>query len=329
MRTIWAFFLPLLLFAVPLRASAATWPVEDVARRVMPSVVGVLNVQGLPDGPSGPRGAGSGVIVRADGLIVTNYHVVVDASRIRVTLPDGKTVPASVVGLDPLTDLAVIKVGVSHLQPIRFADSSKLRIGQLAIAIGNPLGMNFQRTVTAGVVSGLNRSLGTGYAQRAYALIQTDAAINPGNSGGALVDQDGRLIGINSVKIAAPGFESMGFAIPANTVHQVIGDIVRHGRVPRPWLGLSVTLPGHGHQVGLLIQDVTTGGPAERAGLRAGDVITRIGGHSVKTVEDLYRILAEKKVGDDIAVRVQRGGSARDVTVRLRDLPFPIIRRAV
>ncbi len=193
---------------------AAPWPPAQVAARVGPSVVGILNLRRDLDGRLEPAGAGSGVILSPDGAIVTNYHVVEGANALKVSLSDGRTLAARVVGVDPPTDIAVLHVAAHGLTTARWADSGHLSVGEMAIAIGNPMGPGFARTVTVGVVSGLGRSLGLGYAQRAFELIQTDAAINPGNSGGALVDARGNVMGINSVKIAAPGVEGMGLPIP-------------------------------------------------------------------------------------------------------------------
>lgn len=203
--------------------TAAPWPPAQVAARVGPSVVGILNLRRDFDGRLEPAGAGSGVVLSSDGAIVTNYHVVEGASVLRVSLSDGRTLAARVAGVDPPTDIAVLKVPATGLTTARWADSSHLNVGEMAIAIGNPMGPGFARTVTVGVVSGLGRSLGLGYAQRAFELIQTDAAINPGNSGGALVDARGRVMGINSVKIAAPGVEGMGFPIPSLVIRILTG----------------------------------------------------------------------------------------------------------
>ena len=209
--------------ALPPTRGTAPWPPAQVAARVGPSVVGILNLRRDLEGRLEPAGAGSGVVLSDDGAIVTNYHVVEGAAGLRVTLSDGRALPARVVGVDAPTDIAVVKVGARGLRTARWADSSHLSVGEMAIAIGNPMGPGFARTVTVGVVSGLGRSLGMGYAQRAFELIQTDAAINPGNSGGALVDARGDVMGINSVKIAAPGVEGMGLPIPSLVIRILIG----------------------------------------------------------------------------------------------------------
>lgn len=305
----------------------ATWPVVQVAQTLMPSVVGIMSYQGVPDGPTMPRGAGTGVIIRSDGYIVTNDHVVAHATQVKVTLASGKILAAQVVGEDPLTDLAVLKIPQKGLTAVRFIPEKDVRVGELAIAIGNPMGPGFARTVTVGVVSGLKRTLGTGYAQRAYDLIQTDAAINPGNSGGPLVDSSGAVIGINSVKVALPGFESMGFAIPSDTVQAVADAIIQSGRVIRPWIGLAVLGPdtarrlGYPLKTGLLVQEVYPGGPGQKAGLQAGDVIVRVNGAPMSGLSDLYRSLSQEKVGGAVRLEVRRGAALLTLKVNLQDMP--------
>ncbi len=313
---------------------AAPWPPAQVAARVGPSVVGILNLRRDLDGRLEPAGAGSGVVLTSEGAIVTNYHVVEGASALRVSLSDGRTLSARVVGVDAPTDIAVVKVPASGLTTVHWADSSRLSVGEMAIAIGNPMGPGFARTVTVGVVSGLGRSLGLGYAQRAFELIQTDAAINPGNSGGALVDARGSVMGINSVKIAAPGVEGMGFAIPSNTVREVAAEILRHGRVQRPWLGLALMpreaalrlgLPAPEH--GLRVERVYVGGPADRVGVQADDALVAVAGRPVSTLGDLFRALAGRKAGDRVQLTVERRGVRRTVTVVLAPLPVQAVER--
>jgi len=308
--------------------AAAPWPPLQVAARVGPSVVGVMNLRRDMEGELTPAGAGSGVILDADGAIVTNYHVVAGAQALKVSLADGRTLPARVVGVDPPTDVAVVKVAASGLPMARWADSSRLQVGEMAIAIGNPMGPGFAHTVTVGVVSGLGRSLGMGYAQRAFELIQTDAAINPGNSGGALVDATGAVMGINSVKIAAPGVEGMGFAIPSNTVRSVAEEILRHGRVDRPWLGLALMprdvalrlgLPAPAR--GLRVERVYPGGPADRAGLMTDDAIVAVGGKRVDSLGDLFRAMAGRRAGDRVVLTIERRGATRTATAVLAPLP--------
>ena len=307
--------------------AGSTWPVVGVAEKVMPSVVGVVSYRGAPDGPTLPRGSGTGVIIRPQGYIVTNDHVVRGASVIKVTLADGRTLVARLVGADPLTDIAVLKVEAKGLRPATFVPEKDVEVGELAIAIGNPMGPAFSRTVTVGVVSGLKRSLGAGYAQRAYALIQTDAAINPGNSGGPLVDAEGRVIGINSVKVATPGFESMGFAIPSDIVEEVARAIIADGKVIRPWLGVGLLGPeaamrlGMPIGAGLFVQDVYPGGPGQVGGIQAGDVILSVDGKAMTTLQDLYVVLSRHRIGQTVNLEVRRGQEKIDLKVVLGSMP--------
>lgn len=298
--------------------------VSKVAAKVSPAVVGITSLQkgGRVFDGHDSESTGSGVIMDKDGHIVTNNHVVADADRLIVTLINGEEREARVVGTDPRTDLAVIKIkGNDNLSPAIFGDSDNLAVGQEVIAIGNPLGLSFARSVTAGIVSGLNRLLSTqeGFV---YRLIQTDAAINPGNSGGALVDLNGRVIGINTAKIAVEGFEGMGFAIPANQVALVTADLLRYGEVRRPLLGVRIVgelspdqaryhkLPIH-HGV---VVEPNRRGPAEQAGLKPFDIITRIDKKDVATSQELQEAIADKKIGQVIKVRLMHlpnGNSAK------------------
>lgn len=326
-----ALLLPLAAYvgpAAPIGAAANDWPPVEVAREISPSVVGIVNLQGTPDGPMIARGSGSGLVVREDGYVVTNDHVVAGASRLRVQLADGRSVEANVVGEDPLTDLAVLHVPEHGLRPAEFAPTKDIQVGEMAIAIGNPMGPGFARTVTVGVVSGINRSLGLGYAQRALGLIQTDAAINPGNSGGPLCDAKGRVIGLNSVKINSYGFESMGFAIPAATVQSVAQALITSGRVQRAWLGISAsdmaqgrTHDGSPQAHGVLLSAVVEGGPADASGMRPQDIIVEVGGRPVKNLQELYDRLTDHAPGDTIPVVVRRGRQFIRLSVRLAPMP--------
>lgn len=290
--------------------------ISDVAAQVSPSIVGISNLsrEGGMFAQNTVESTGSGVILDSDGYIVTNNHVVKGADTLTVTLADGNEEQAEVIGSDPQTDLALIKVKVdNHVTPIKFGDSEQLVVGQEVIAIGNPLGLRFARSVTAGIVSGLNRLLTTeeGFLFR---LIQTDAAINPGNSGGALVNLDGELIGINTIKIAESGFEGMGFSIPSNQVKTVIGEIKDKGQVTRPIMGIRVIgeisrekaryfeLPIKG---GVIIEPVC-GSAADKAGLKAFDVISAIDGKEVSTGLDLQAYILKKKAGDSVQVTIIR-----------------------
>ena len=221
-------------------SAARNTPIVRAAQIVGPSVVGITNKAYVNDMFNRrtlvERGSGSGVIFDASGHIITNYHVVAEAQEIVVSLSDGRTVPGRVQGIDPATDLAVVKIETGGIQPARFGDSDSLQVGEPAIAVGNPLGLELKGSVTAGVISALNRTLDIG--ERRFRLIQTDAAINPGNSGGALANADGEVVGINSIKIAVGGVEGIGFAIPWNTAKPIVQSLIEKGRVVRPYLGV-------------------------------------------------------------------------------------------
>ncbi|HZK42900.1 MAG TPA: trypsin-like peptidase domain-containing protein [Syntrophomonadaceae bacterium] len=290
--------------------------ISDVATQVSPSVVGITNLQRDLEyfNQKSTESSGSGVILDNSGYIVTNNHVVRDANKIIVTLADGNEEEAKVIGTDSRTDLAVIKIKVdNYVTPVKFGDSDELLVGEEVVAIGNPLGLRFARSVTAGVVSGLNRILTTeeGFAFR---LIQTDAAINPGNSGGALVNLRGELIGINTIKIAAEGFEGMGFSIPSNQVKLVVESIKENGKVIRPIMGIRIireftcdeteffSLP---RECGVAV-DIIRGGPAYKAGLKKYDIITKIDGIEVETALLLQEEIGLRKIGDAIHVEYIR-----------------------
>lgn len=290
--------------------------ISKVAARVSPSVVGISNLQnqGSMFAERNSETTGSGVIIDNNGHIVTNNHVIKDAQRLLVTLADGNEEEAILVGTDPRTDLAVLKIEVdNHVTPAQFGDSDKVSVGEDVIAIGNPLGLRFARSVTAGIVSGLNRLITTeeGYAAR---LIQTDAAINPGNSGGALVNLNGQVIGINTVKISVPGFEGMGFAIPSQQVKTVINDIIQNGKVKRPIMGIRILGEVSAQQAsyfnipiqeGVAVEPIQ-GGPAEKAGLKQYDIITMVNGEKVQTGVQLQETILKYKPGDIIEVSLSR-----------------------
>jgi len=298
------------------KKEAGSRSISEVAATVSPSVVGITNLSSSGDffSQRQTEKTGSGVIIDKEGYIVTNSHVVSGAERLVVTLADGNEEEAKLVGTDPRTDLAVIKIKVDNrVTPAVLGDSSKLVVGQEVIAIGNPLGLRFARSVTAGIVSGLNRLLTTeeGFT---YRLIQTDAAINPGNSGGALVNMNGEVVGINTVKIAAEGFEGMGFSIPSNQVKAVVEDIKKHGRVLRPLMGIRIlgeinedearyyNLPvEHG-----VVIDPVPGGPAQQAGMREYDIVTEIDGKNIETGIELQEEVFSKKIGQTVKVKIVR-----------------------
>ncbi len=314
-----------LLSVLPTQASGPAWPPVGVAKQISPSVVGIVNLQGSPDGPLLARGSGSGVIIRPEGYIVTNDHVVTGASKLRVMLPDGRTFSGSLVGEDPLTDIAVLRIKAQGLPAVKLSHHTP-SVGEMAIAIGNPMGLGFARSVTVGVVSGIDRSLGQGYAQRAYGLIQTDAAINPGNSGGPLCAANGDVIGINSVKISSIGFESMGFAIPAPLVERVANALISSGRVARPWMGISAA-EASGQKVagkavsGIGLTAVAPQSPAARADLRPHDILLTLNGKPLPNLSALYRLLADLHPGDRVRLTLSRGGLLLSREVVLEQMP--------
>jgi S1-C subfamily serine protease len=262
--------------------------------------------------PRERRGGGSGFVFTPDGLILTNSHVVHDASRIEVTLADGRHMPASAIGDDPASDLAVIRVDEPGLTVAALGDSQRLRVGQLVVAIGNPYG--FQSTVTAGVVSALGRSLRSYSGRLIDDVIQTDAALNPGNSGGPLVDSAGRVVGVNTATILPA--QGICFAIGINTAKFVASRLLRDGRIRRSYIGVSAqTVPVHRRVVrfydlpkesGALVISVEENSPAKRAGLRDGDIIVALEGKAVAGVDDLHRLLTDVRVGASCSLTALR-----------------------
>ncbi|WP_287426227.1 S1C family serine protease [Thermomicrobium sp.] len=300
--------------------------VVRVVQRVAPAVVGLRVVRSTHRGSDVP-GAGSGFLITPDGYVLTNSHVVHRARQIAVSLADGREFAAQLVGEDPATDLAVVRVQANGLPIAEFGDSDRLQVGQLVIAIGNPLGL--QASVVTGVVSALGRSLRGPDGRLIENVIQTDAPLNPGNSGGPLVDTRGKVVGVNTAIIA--GAQGLGFAIPASTAQWVVGQLVREGRVQRAWLGIIGELksvpgrfvPEHGgtRAAGIAVREVIVGSPAERAGLRPGDVIVSLDGAPVRSPTDLQRLLGRAPVGSTIVLGVVRQGKL--ATVRAEMAPEP------
>ncbi len=311
--------------------SARYTPIVAAAQKVGPAVVGITNKAYVRDFFNRvqltERGTGSGVIYDKEGYIATNNHVVEGASEIIVSLTDGRTLKGKVLGADTVTDLAVVKIDARDLPVAEFGDSDTLQVGEPAIAIGNPLGMEFRGSVTAGVISALNRSIELG--ERKFSLIQTDAAINPGNSGGALVNADGEVVGINSAKIAFSGVEGMGFAIPVNTAKPILNELAKKGRIARPYLGASLMdkeiaerygfdMDLHG---GILIVKIVADSPASKAGIKAGDIIVTFNGRKVQTALELRTALNECHVGDKAEISLLRNGASEVRTVTLEEVP--------
>ena len=286
----------------------------------------------MPQTPQMPRerreqGLGSGVIVSPDGYILTNNHVVDGATDIRVSLSDKREFKAKVIGTDAKVDVAVLKIDAQNLPAIVFGDSQKVRVGEYAIAVGDPFGVG--QTVTMGIVSAKGR---TGLGIEEYEdFIQTDAPINPGNSGGALVNDRGELIGINTAILAhgSEGNQGIGFAIPANMARNVMEEIVKYGKVQRAYLGIlpqDVTPAiaeafGQKNLTGALVGDVTADSPAQRAGLHKGDIITEVNGKPVSGANDLRMTISMMQPGTSVQVKAIRDGQVRDFTANLADLP--------
>ena len=322
---------------------------RDAARQAMPAVVNIFTSQevkrprlpfmddplfryffGDPQdaGPQRREGLGSGVIVSADGYILTNHHVVESVDQIEIALADSRKVRARVVGTDPETDLAVLKIELEKLPSISFAQSEQLRVGDIVLAIGNPFGVG--QTVTMGIVSGLGRShLGITTFEN---FIQTDAAINPGNSGGALVDAGGRLVGINTAIYSQTGGSmGIGYAIPASIARQVMEQIVQKGSVTRGWIGVGVqditpelaqsfNLPA---TRGVLITQVERGSPADEGGIKPGDVLISVNGRAVADTTTMLNLIAALPPGQKAAIKLTRNQAETDLAVVIGRRPSP------
>ncbi|MBU6372169.1 MAG: trypsin-like peptidase domain-containing protein [Alphaproteobacteria bacterium] len=298
--------------------------VVRVVERVGPAVLGVRRGRKRADAFDG---AGSGVIISPDGYALTNAHVVRGAERLEATLYDGSVVAADLVGADPDTDLALLRLAATNLAAADLGDSDALKVGELAVAIGNPLGL--QATVTAGVVSALRRTLRAEGGRLIEDVIQTDAALNPGNSGGALVDARGRVIGVNTAMIG--GAQGICFAVPINTAKRIVPELMRTGRVARGWLGLAAQTQGLSKALvrrlglatesGVLVISVAPGGPAEQGGLRPGDVILAFDGAPTATVDAVHRLLDAHADGRRAALTVLRDGTLTTVDLDVVERP--------
>jgi S1-C subfamily serine protease len=299
--------------------------VIDVVDRLGPAVVR-LDVR-KNDGPR-QAGTGSGVIVAPDGLVLTNSHVVGGATRVEATTIEGRSLTARVVGTDPDTDLALVRVNESVTLPAaQLGDSKRLKRGQLVVAIGHPLG--FESTVTAGVISALGRSLRASSGRLIDDLIQTDAALNPGNSGGPLVSTRGEVIGVNTAVIM--GAQGICFAVASNTANFVLGELVRHGRVRRAFIGVAAQQTAIPRRLqiaaalaqasAVMLASVETGSPADRAGLKAGDIVLAVDGQPVTGADDLIRILTGEKIGRALEVELLRKGQRERVALTPEERP--------
>ena len=298
-------------------SAAVVHAVDSVAPAV--AHVGVTRARKAAQANAG--GSGSGFVITPDGYVVTNSHVVSGAEAVEVSLADGRTLAARIVGDDPHSDLAVLKVGAPDLPWCRFGDSSRVRVGQIAVAIGSPYG--FQHTVTAGIVSALGRSMRAQTGRLLDNVLQTDAALNPGNSGGPLVASDGAVIGVNTAVILPA--QGICFAIGASSAERVAIALIREGRVRRAWLGIggqTLTLPrrivrhfGLDRESGIRVETVEPESPAARAGVLAGDVIVKLDGAAVADIDDLQRRLGGDAIGRELAIAVVRRVNVLDLAV--------------
>lgn len=305
--------------------------VNQIAKKLGPSCVGVINkakvqpqrfydpfsgryyyYQNPGDGEMVQQGSGSGIIISVDGYIVTNQHVIADATEISIVLNSGEEHKATLVGADEKTDLAVLKINATGLTPATLGDSNLAEVGDLAVAIGNPLGQELAGTVTSGVISAVNRKMTVD--NRTYNLIQTDAAINPGNSGGALVNKYGEVIGINSIKMSQSGVEGIGFAIAMSEAKPIIDDLMNSGYVSgRTRIGITATESRNG----LTVYSVEPESGADKAGIKQGDFIVKADGVAVNTVDALNEIKEKKSPGEYITLTLIRNGDLVDVKVEL------------
>ena len=312
-------------------SDARNTPIVQAAKKVGPAVVGITNKAVARDWFNRQveidKGTGSGVIFRSDGYIVTNNHVIEGAKDITVALADGRTLPATLVGTDPYSDLAVIKVDATDLPTAEFGNSDDIMVGEPAIAIGNPLGLEFQGSVTAGVISALNRTLTIG--DNRLKLLQTDAAINPGNSGGALLNMNGEVIGINSNKIGGTAVEGMGYAIPITSASPIIADLMERQtrtKVAEDEVGyIGISQQEVTSQIsqmynmpeGIYVVSVEEGSAAANAGIMKGDIITKFDGSSISSYSDLQKTLQYYAAGDSVTVTVQRPQNGEYVSIEL------------
>ncbi|MBO9541846.1 trypsin-like peptidase domain-containing protein [bacterium] len=330
------------------RAAAAFGPdtIADLAEKAAPAVVNIDTVrrQKNPMAQVDPffhrffgtdlsrlpqyfeqKGVGSGFVIDASGLVLTNHHVTQGASTIKVTLSDGRSFDGKVIGKDPGSDLALVKIEAKGLSVLKLADAPRVRVGEWVVAIGSPLGLS--TTVTAGIVSALNRDVAI---NDRVSFIQTDAPINPGNSGGPLLNLEGRVIGVNTA-IAAKA-QGIGFAIPVETVKFVVSELREKGKVERPWLGVAIAelTPERAAQLfrktdpGVLVRDVAEGSPAATAGILEGDVIVSVDGKPVSEPSHVTHMVANHRVGDKIKLLVSREGQRKELVVTLKAVPAKV-----
>ena len=315
------------------------------ANKILPSIVGI-KIEYTVNSPSifgrsnssAATASGSGIIISEDGYILTNNHVVSssssesnsyyqisEATKVTVTLFNDETeYEAKIVGQDEQTDLAVIKIEKSGLTKAEFADSDDVKVGEFAMAVGNPV--NMTSTVTTGIISAVNRKI-TDSDGKTYTCIQTDAAINSGNSGGALVNSEGKVIGINTLKLSGTGIEGIGFAIPINSTTDITSQLIQYSKVKRPFIGISgidldeTTAKKYNLVVGVYVKSVEDFSSAEKGGLKAGDVIIEADGKSIKSMDELNEIKNSHQIGDTIKLKINRDGSEKELTLTLGEQP--------
>lgn len=306
-------------------AADGTLTVKQIAKKVRPSVVGVV-ANGPSENPfaSSSSSVGSGIIMSEDGYIITNNHVIENNSSVSVILDDGTEYGARVIGADARTDLAVLKIEAKGLPAVTFGNSDSLEQGDLAVAIGNPSGLQLQNTVTSGIISAINRDIIV--EDQPMTLIQTDASINPGNSGGPLVNAYGQVVGINTVKIGVSYYEGLGFAIPMNSVKPIVDELISRGYIKgRPTIGITGeildarTAAYFNVPPGMYVDYVAPNTDAYQKGLARGDIIVKVNGQDVRELGDIQKIRDEHKAGDSIELTVYRNGNTQNIRVVLMD----------
>ncbi len=316
------------------------------ANKVLPSIVGIeveynvnnsfMSMFGKQSSPATAKASGSGIIISEDGYILTNNHIVAtsssesyyevsEATKVSVTLfNDEEQYEAKIIGKDEQTDLAVIKIEKSGLSKAEFADSDNIKVGEFAMAVGNPLGM--QSSITCGVISAVNREV-TDSDGKKFTLIQTDAAINSGNSGGALVNSEGKVIGINTLKLSGTGIEGMGFAIPINSTTDITSQLIQYSKVKRPYIGISGmdltenTAKANNLVVGIYVKSIDDFSAGEKAGIKIGDVIIEADGKKITKMDELNAIKNSHQIGDEMKIKVNRNGQEKELTITLGEQP--------
>lgn len=315
------------------------------ANKILPSIVGIeveynvnslVSMFGRQTQTSTATATGSGIIISEDGYILTNNHIVAttssesyyevsEATKVTVTLFDDETkYEATIIGTDEQTDLAVIKIDKTGLSKAEFADSDNIKVGEFAMAVGNPLGM--QSSITCGVISAVNREV-TDSDGKTFTLIQTDAAINAGNSGGALVNSEGKVIGVNTLKLSGTGIEGMGFAIPINSTTDISSQLIQYSKVKRPYIGITgmdldeQTAKANNLVAGIYVKAVEDFSSAEKAGIKIGDVIIEADGKTITAMDELNEIKNSHSIGDEMKIKVYRDGQEKELTIKLGEQP--------